>query len=62
MKKTLLTKKLKYNININAVPPLIYFPPKIHKLNIRIRPITSCMGSPTYKMTKYLTSIITKIT
>lgn len=38
--------------------PKIYGLPKIHKNNIPLRPIVSCIGSPTYKLSKRINSIL----
>ena len=39
-------------------PPMIYGLPKVHKDNIPLRPIVSCIGSPTYRLAKHLVHII----
>ena len=38
--------------------PRMYGLPKIHKNNIPMRPIVSCIGSPTYKLSKVIESIL----
>ena len=38
--------------------PRFYGLPKIHKPNIPLRPIVSAIGSPTYSLAKFVTSII----
>ncbi|XP_076396721.1 uncharacterized protein LOC143265924 [Megachile rotundata] len=42
--------------------PRLYGLPKIHKPNIPLRPIISTIGSPTYKLSKYLTSVLKPLT
>ena len=39
----------------------IYGLPKLHKNNIPLRPIVSTVGSPTYKLSKFLSNILTNI-
>ena len=39
-------------------PPRIYGLPKIHKPDVPLRPIVSCIGSPTYQLSKHITSLI----
>lgn len=41
-----------------GVFPKIYFLPKIHKPNSPLRPIVSFVGTPLYKLTKYLAEIL----
>ena len=38
--------------------PRIYGLPKIHEPQMPLRPIVSCIGAPSYKLTRYITSII----
>ncbi|XP_076655132.1 uncharacterized protein LOC143360299 [Halictus rubicundus] len=42
--------------------PRLYGLPKIHKPDIPLRPIVSTIGSPTYKLAKYLTNILKPLT
>ena len=42
-------------------PPRIYGLPKIHKPDVPLRPIVSCIGAPSYKLSKYITSIISPL-
>ena len=42
-------------------PPRIYSLPKIHKPDVPLRPIVSCIGSPTYQLSKYITSLISPL-
>ena len=42
-------------------PPRIYGLPKIHKPDIPLRPIVSCIGSPTYQLSKHITSLISPL-
>lgn len=46
----------------NAVSPKIYGLPKLHKPNNPLRPIVSCINSPYYKLSKYLSQCLSKIT
>ena len=43
-------------------PPKLYGLPKLHKPGIPIRPIVSFCGSPTYQLSKYLTTILQPLT
>lgn len=52
----------KYLTIHNAVAPKIYGLPKLHKPNIPLRPIVSCIQSPFYKLSKYISNILSKIT
>ena len=42
-------------------PPRIYGLPKIHKPDVPLRPIVLCIGSPTYQLSKYITSFISPL-
>ena len=42
-------------------PPRIYGLPKIHKPHIPLRPIVSCIGAPSYKLSKYIASVISPL-
>ena len=39
-------------------PPRIYGLPKVHKPNVPLRPIVSCIGSSLYQLSKYVASLI----
>ena len=43
-------------------PPKLYGLPKLHKPGIPMRPIVSFCGSPTYQLSKYLTTILLPLT
>ena len=43
-------------------PPKLYGLPKLHKPGIPMRPIVSFCGSPTYQLSKYLTTILQSLT
>ena len=43
-------------------PPRFYGLPKIHKPNTPLRPIVSAIGSPTYSLAKFVTTIISPLT
>ncbi len=42
-------------------PPLLYGLPKIHKLGIPLRPIVSCIGSPSYNLSKSISKMISPL-
>ena len=43
-------------------PAKLYGLPKLHKPNVPMRPIVSFCGSPTYELSKYLTTILKPLT
>lgn len=45
----------------NAQPPKIYGLPKLHKINIPLRPIISCNQSPLYNLSKFMSNILSNI-
>ena len=45
-----------------AQTPKLYGLPKIHKVNIPLRPIVSFCSSPTYELSKYLARILKPLT
>jgi hypothetical protein len=60
------TDRLKM-IRHNSVPPKLYGLPKIHKLKtldpgtrekVKLRPIASCVNSPTYNLSKFMSDIL----
>ena len=42
-------------------PPLLYWLPKIHKLGIPLRPVVSCIGSPSYYLSKFISKMISPL-
>ena len=44
-----------------SLPPRIYGLPKIHKPSTPLRPIVSCIKSPTYYLSKYIASVISPL-
>jgi len=42
-------------------PPKLYGLPKIHKPQVPLRPIVSCIGSPTYQLLKHIAKLITPL-
>ena len=44
-----------------SCPPRIYGLPKIHKLQTPLRPIVSCTDAPSYKLSKYIASVISPL-
>ena len=51
--------RLRYSV---PQPPKLYGLPKLHKPGFPIRPIVSFQGSPTYQLSKYLTTILQPLT
>lgn len=45
----------------NAIAPRIYELPRLHKKDIPLRPIVSCINSPGYFMSKFLNNILQKL-
>ena len=52
------SKLYHYLHNTDATSASFYGLPKIHKADIPLRPITSCINSPTYNLSKHLVSIL----
>jgi len=52
-------KQFKNLTNFKAKCPIFYELPKIHKPNIPLRPIVSQINGPTYKLSKYIDSLLT---
>ncbi len=44
-----------------SCPPRIYGLPKIHKPHTPLRPIVSCINAPSYKLSKYIASVISPL-
>ena len=42
-------------------PPRIYGLPKIHKAEVLLRPIVSCIGAPSYQLSKHIASLISPL-
>ena len=62
-KKELIPRNLGTRIKPSASKsPKLYGLPKIHKTNMPMRPIVSCIGSPTYHLAKYVTTLISPLT
>jgi len=51
----------RYLHSTDATPATFYGLPKIHKPTIPLRPITSCIGSPTYNLSKHLVRILSPL-
>uniref|UniRef100_A0A1B0GHU6 Putative reverse transcriptase n=1 Tax=Lutzomyia longipalpis TaxID=7200 RepID=A0A1B0GHU6_LUTLO len=49
-------------ITYKAQPPRIYGLPKIHKENVPLRPIVSCVESPTHNLSRFCNDILKNIT
>ena len=64
LKKTDAIDIQRYNRLRCRVPqlPKLYGLPKLHKPNIPMRPIVSFCGSPTYQLSKYLTTVLKPLT
>ena len=43
---------------IKGVTPKIYGLPKVHKVNLPLRPIVAFVGSPTYNLSKFLINVL----
>ena len=60
--KAQLDPKLYHQLHsTDATPATFYGLPKIHKVSVPLRPITSCVNSPTYSLSKYLVSILSPL-
>ena len=44
-----------------SVPPQLYGLPKIHKVEVPLRPIVTTIGSPTYNLSKWLGKILSPL-
>lgn len=61
-KKELSEVEAKKLIIHNAVAPKIYGLPKLHKHGVPLRPIVSCIQSPLYNLSKYLSNCLSNVT
>lgn len=61
-KKIINENEAKKLLIYNSIAPKIYGLPKLHKTGIPLRPIVSSIQSPFYKLSKYLSECISKIT
>ena len=64
MKKlSMISKELYSDLFVSgSVPGILYGLPKVHKLLVPLRPIFSACGTPTYKLAKYLVSVLAPLT
>ena len=46
---------------IKGVTPKIYGLPKVHKVNLPLRPIVAFVGSPTYNLSKFLINVLSPL-
>ena len=61
-KEDLIPKKLGTTLKPSAsTTPKLYGLTIIHKPEVPLRPIVSCIGSPTYQLAKHLTTLITSL-
>ena len=61
-KRGVFSKQLYYRLRPSGCqPPRIYGLPKIHKPSTPLRPIVSCINSPSYELSKYISSIISPL-
>ena len=61
-KKKLIPQALAMKLKPTASrPPKLYGLPKVHKPTIPLRPIVSCIGAPTYQLSKFITSLISPL-
>jgi hypothetical protein len=59
IKSSSLDKNTKLKLHKSeALSPRLYGVPKIHKNNVPLRPIVNTIGSPTYNIAKYLTTLL----
>lgn len=49
---------LKYVVPMNPRAPMLYGLPKIHKINVPIRPVVSYIGAPAYGLSKHLNYLL----
>lgn len=49
---------LKYVVPMNPRSPMLYGLPKIHKVNIPIRPVVSYIGAPAYNLSRHLNYLL----
>ena len=60
--KTQIQKKFYYHLRItDSSAATFYGLPKIHKPDVPVRPITSCVNFPTYNLSKHLVSILSPL-
>ena len=45
----------------DGTPARFYGMPKVHKVNVPLRPITSCISFPAYELSKHLVTIISPL-
>ena len=59
-----ITKSIYMYIRIRpsgSCPPRIHGLPKIHKPQVPLKPIVPCIGAPSYKLSKYIESVISTL-
>ena len=62
-RKELITKNLGMRLQPSAsIPPKLYGLPKIHKADVPMQPTVSCIGSPTYYIAEYITTLMSPLT
>lgn len=61
LRKSKQGKQFLHLIEENPVIPRIYGLPKLHKMNVPVRPITSCIGSAPHKLSKFLAKYLTPL-
>lgn len=61
--KKYITNQEKKSLTIyNSQPPRLYGNPKVHKINYPLRPIVSCVKSPTNNLSKFIDKTLKNIT
>ena len=61
-RRKLIPKDLRKRLKpVASKSPKLYVLPKIHKPQVPLRPIVSCIGSPTYHLANYITSLISPL-
>ena len=46
---------------VKGVTPKIYGLPKVHKVNLQLRPIVAFVGSSTYNLSKFLINVLSPL-
>ncbi|KAJ4430702.1 hypothetical protein ANN_19293 [Periplaneta americana] len=57
-KSSLRTESKRLVSPSGSIPPRLYGLPKIHKPEVPLRPIVDAIGSPTYRLARYLTNLL----
>ena len=61
-KKELIPRNMAMRLKPStSKPPKLHGLPKIHKVQVPLRPIVSCINSPTYQLAKYVKKLISPL-